>query len=79
MAKYSFDEILSRAGFTTYEQAADKAGISRHSLWRWRTDAPPKRKSTAIVALANVLRVTPKELLASFRRRRHVASVTSAR
>jgi predicted DNA-binding protein (UPF0251 family) len=69
MASKTFDAILSDADYETYEEAADAAGISRHSLWRWRTIAPPKRKSTAIVALARVLKVTPTELLASFRRR----------
>lgn len=80
MRSKPFDTLLQDAGFTTYEQAADAAGISRHSLWRWRTIAAPQRKSTAVVALARVMKVTPKQLLAAFsRRRRHVAFAPSGR
>lgn len=80
MPSKTFDSLLTAAGFDTYEEAADAAGISRHTLWRWRTSAPPKRKSTAIVALARVMKVAPAELLASFPRpRRRVAFAPSRR
>ncbi len=63
MARKTFDSLLTSAGFETYEALADEAGVSRHTLWRWRCGSPPKRRSALVVLVARKLKTDPKTLL----------------
>jgi DNA-binding phage protein len=66
----AFDALLSAAGYLSYDQLATDTGVARHTLWRWRTSGPPKRRSTLVATVAKKLKITPAALVRTLSRKR---------
>lgn len=66
----TFDSLLTGAGFDSYDQLATETGVARHTLWRWRTSGPPKRRSTLVAIVARKLKVSPDVLVRALTRKK---------